>query len=273
MISYDYEPIYSLGSMLGISTPEGILKLMDSVETWGMDAISVGVVLAWATEAQEQGLVSAKETMGIKFTWGDPASYISACRLIALQPNDFYKALARGVEYAASLYGNKDSALAFGKNEMAGYHTGPATHVGNLIGLRHSHLDNAGYSFDQKVLAQKQVSPEELAEMLLGEEKWRQILSSLVVCFFARGIYTPDVVSKLLPILGFDLKIEEINRIGSEIYREKYRFKTKEGFSLDELRIPKRIFEAPSPVKKFDESYIRQALAHVKMILEKPEVV
>jgi aldehyde:ferredoxin oxidoreductase len=137
--------------------------------------------------------------------------------------------------------------------------------------LRHSHLDNAGYSFDQKVLAKKHVGPEELAEMLLEEEKWRQVLSSLVVCFFARGIYTPDVVSKLLPLLGFDLKIEEINRIGSEIYREKYRFKTQEGFSLDTLRIPQRIFETPSPVKEFDESYIRQALAHVKKILEKSD--
>jgi aldehyde:ferredoxin oxidoreductase len=65
------------------------------------------------------------------------------------------------------------------------------------------------------------------------------------------------------------LKIEEINRIGAEIYREKYRFKTQEGFSLDDLRIPKRIFETPSPVKKFDESYIRQALAHVKKTLDR----
>jgi len=60
-------------------------------------------------------------------------------------------------------------------------------------------------------------------------------------------------------------------RIGAEIYREKYHFKTQEGFSLDELRIPKRIFEAPSPVKKLDELYIRQALAHVKKILEKSD--
>jgi aldehyde:ferredoxin oxidoreductase len=269
MISYDYEPIYSLGSMLGISEPEGILKLMDSVETWGMDAMSTGVVLAWVTEAQEQGLISEKETMGIKFSWGDPVPYINATRLITEQPNDFYMALAKGVEYAASIYGNRDSALAFGKNEMAGYHTGPGTHVGSLIGLRHSHLDNAGYSIDQKVLAQKQTSPEELADMLLEEEKWRQILSSLVVCFFARGIYTPDIVSKLLPLLGFELKLEDINRIGTEIYREKYQFKTREGFSLDELRIPKRIFETSSPVGKFDETYIRRAIDRVKKILEK----
>jgi aldehyde:ferredoxin oxidoreductase len=83
------------------------------------------------------------------------------------QPNHFYRALAQGVERAASLYGGRDFALAFGGNEMPGYHTGPAAHLGVLIGARHSHLDNAGYSLDQKVLAKNLVSPRELAETLL----------------------------------------------------------------------------------------------------------
>lgn len=209
--------------------------------------------------------------MGIKLSWGDPIPYINASRLIVEQPNEFYVALAKGVEHAASLYGNKESALAFGKNEMPGYHTGPGTHVGNLIGLRHSHLDNAGYSIDQKVLSQKQISPEELADLLLEEERWRQILSTLVVCFFARGIYQPDIVSKLLPLVGFELNLEDLDRIGTDIYKKKFQFKTREGFSLNEIRVPKRIFEASSPVDQFDETYIRCALNHVKKILSKPD--
>jgi aldehyde:ferredoxin oxidoreductase len=268
MISYDYEPIYALGSMLGISDSSGFLKLMDRVEKWGMDAITTGVVLAWATESQELGLISEAETMGLKLSWGDPIPYINAIRLIVEQPNDFYKAMARGAEHAASLYGNKDAAMAFGKNEMAGYHTGPATHIGTLIGLRHSHLDNAGYSLDQKLLAKTRISPEEVANMLLEEERWRQVLSSLVVCFFARGIYLPDLVSKLLHVAGFELKPEDLDRIGREIYNEKYRFKTQEGFSLDKLWFPRRIFETASPVEPFDETYIRRAISHVKRVLE-----
>jgi len=46
MICYDYEPMYALGSMLGISEPENYLKLMDQVEKRGLDSISTGVVLA-----------------------------------------------------------------------------------------------------------------------------------------------------------------------------------------------------------------------------------
>ena len=51
MVSYDYEPIYSLGSMLGISDVNGLLRVLDEVETYALDSMSTGVVLAWATEA------------------------------------------------------------------------------------------------------------------------------------------------------------------------------------------------------------------------------
>ena len=265
MFSYDFEPIYALGSMLGISDPKGFLKLMERIEIIGMDAMSTGVVLAWATEAQEKGIISEKETMGIKLSWGDYTAYMDAVSLIIEQPNEFYEALARGVEHAASRYGGEDYALALGGNEMPGYHTGPGAHIGVLIGARHSHLDNAGYSIDQKTKIKENLgSAEELAEALLAEERWRQVLASLVICFFARGIYQPDIVSKALHLAGFDVAPEALHRIGEEIHREKYRFKTREGFSLDKLRLPKRILETPSPLGKLDEKFIRRAIEHVK---------
>jgi len=268
MISYDYEPIYALGSMLGMKNPADFLKLMDRVEAWGIDAMTTGVVLAWATEALERKILSEKETLGVKLAWGDPAGYIQACELIIEKPNDFYQALARGVEYASSRYGGQDFALALVKNEMPGYNTGPGAHLGVLMGLRHSHLDNAGYSVDQNQLVKEKIGPEKLAEILLAEERWRQILSSLVICFFARGIYVPELVTELLEIAGFPLAKDDLERIGREIYQDKYRFKLREGFSLDKLRLPARILDAPSPIKGWDEAYLRRALEHVKKILQ-----
>jgi len=143
---------------------------------------------------------------------------------------------------------------------MPGYHTGPGAHIGVLIGARHSHLDNAGYSVDQKILIKEQISPEELVGTLLAEERWRQSLSSLVICFFARGIYQPDTIYKSLHSAGFDLTPADLDRIGEEIHREKYRFKIREGFSLENLRLPGRIFETQSPVGKLDEEFIRKAI-------------
>ena len=264
MIGYDYEPIFAVGSMLAVSDPAKILKLMDRIEALGLDAMTTGVVLAWATEAQEKGLISTKETDGIALAWNDCAAYLEAVERIVSQPTEFYQALAHGVDYAAKRYGGAEFALAFGGNEMPGYHTGPAAHLGQLMGARHSHLDNAGYSVDQKVLTKKKLTPQELVGELLAEERWRQILSSLVVCFFARGIYVPELVAKTLQVAGFNLSTDDLSRIGEAIHREKYRFKIREGFSPEDLRIPRRIFETKAVVQGWDEAYLRSALAHLR---------
>jgi aldehyde:ferredoxin oxidoreductase len=269
MISYDYEPIYAIGSMLGIDNPEGFLKLMDRVEAVGIDVMSTGVILAWSTEALEKEIIGDKETMGLKLNWGDYKSYIKAVKYIVEQPNDFFHALSKGVDYAASQYGGKDFALAFGKNEMPGYHTGPAAHAGVLIGARHSHLDNAGYSIDQKKLMKGKMEPEELAQALIAEEQWRQILSGLVVCFFARGIYTKERVLKCLGLVGFNLNEQDLTRIGKEIYSNKFRYKFREGFSFSHLAIPKRITETPSPVSQIDEQYIKKTIKSCESIIMK----
>jgi len=260
MISYDYEPIYAIGSMLGISKPDGLLRLMDQIETVGLDVMSAGVVLAWATEAMEKGEIDLADTAGIDFQWGDDREYARAIKQIVIQGNDFYKALSHGVEYAASKYGGEDYALALAGNEMPGYHTGPAAHIGVLIGARHSHLDNAGYSLDQKVLMTRDLKPGELVDSLIAEEQWRQVLSSLVTCFFARGVYIPETVLQLLESAGIILKLDDLTRIGIEIHREKIKFKIREGYRPGTLRIPSRIFKTPASTGNVDESYMREAL-------------
>ncbi len=261
MISYDYELIYALGSLLEVDSAEGVLRLVEAVETFGLDAMSSGVALAWATEAQERGLITEKETAGLKLRWSDFDTYIKAVELIVEQPNDFYRALARGVGYASSIYGGQDFALAFGGNEMSGYHTGPAAHIGHLTGARHSHLDGAGYSIDERAATSgKSPTAVEIADRLLEEERWRQILSSLVVCFFARGIYKPQVVAKALRVMGYELTSEDLMRKGAEILKSKHEYKASEGFDFSRLKLPRRILETPTPLGYLTEDLIKDGI-------------
>ena len=116
MIGYDYELIFSLGTMLGGSDTDGLLKLMDAVEAVGLDAMSAGVVLSWATEAMDKGIISDDQTGGLRFFWNNYGNYIEAVKRIVSQPNDFFRALAKGVDHASSIYGGRDFALSFGKN-------------------------------------------------------------------------------------------------------------------------------------------------------------
>ena len=262
MLGYDHELIYAMGSMLGVSDVSGMLQLIDEAEVQGLDVMSTGVVLAWTTEAVERGLISTRETDDLSLAWGDVPTYIEAAKRIVSQPNDFYRELARCVEHAATVYGGEDFALAFGGNEMPGYHTGPACHLGYLTGARHSHLDNAGYSLDQKAAAKGQLpAPDEVAESLLTEERWRQVLTSLTICLFARGIYTPEVAQNALASVGFDWDAERLEQIGRETLRRKHAFKAREGFELAQLRLPRRIFETPAPAGSFDEGFMRRVMA------------
>ena len=270
-ISYDYEPIYALGTMLGIGKPEELLKLIDVVDVNGLDAMSTGVALAWATEAYKRGLLT-KEQVIVELEWGLSESYIQAVNYIVEQPNQFYKDLAQGTYYASQKYGGKEFALTFGKNEMPGYHTGPAAHIGYLIGARHSHLDNAGYSYDQKHLG-KEMNPKQVTRDLVREESWRQILNSLVICLFARKVYDKETVAKAFEPIGKSYVIEELERLGEEIYYEKYGLKVSLGFNVKELEAPERIFEKPTPFGTIKKEFIEEALREFESLLKSKNII
>jgi aldehyde:ferredoxin oxidoreductase len=224
--------------------------------------MSAGVALAWATEMLERGLITTQDTDGVALAFGEAPPYIEAVKHIVSQPTDFYRALARGVEHAASVYGGTEFALAFGGNEMPGYHTGPGCHLGYLTGARHSHLDSAGYSLDQRAAREGvELTPADVADALLEEERWRQVLTSLVICLFARGIYDRETILRALSSAGFDRTRDDLERLGVETLRRKHAFKQREGFALDALRIPRRILETPAPAGSFDEGFMRETIA------------
>lgn len=266
-MSYDYELIYALGTMLGLGNPKGLLRLMDEIEVLGLDAITTGVVLAWITEAFQKGLITKKETLHIQPKWGKYQTYREMVKNIVLQPNEFYQAVAKGVQYASEIYGGKEFALAFGRNEMPGYHTGYGSYVTFLTGTRHSHLDSGGHNLDREILGKQEYGPNFYAQRLLKEQCYRQVLSSLVICFFARRVYTYQVISQALKIAGFNLNIDKLAEIGKKILKQKYVFKIREGFSFEKLSVPKRILETPSPFGVLDEGFLKEAIFLYKKLL------
>ncbi|HWQ67975.1 MAG TPA: aldehyde ferredoxin oxidoreductase N-terminal domain-containing protein [Methanospirillum sp.] len=265
-VCYDYELIYALGFMIGVEDPLQVLTIIDEIEGTGMDAMSSGVVAAWATEAMKEGLITQEQTGGISLSFGDAAGYLRFFEAIADQQLPLFCDLGKGVSYASSIHGGAEYALAFGKNEMPGYHTGPAAYVGYITGARHSHLDGAGYSIDQKPDTK---TSEEIGRELFNEESWRQILSSLVVCFFARGLFTPEMISDCLSTIGIRLNPEELTILGEDILREKYSFKKREGFNMDPdmIQIPNRITTMRSGKGMIDPAVIREGVIEYRRMI------
>lgn len=258
-ISYDYELIYALGTNLGIVQAVDVLRLIDKCERYGMDAISTGGVLAWATEAYERDLITPPDTLGISLRWNDTDNYLKAIDHIVEMPNKFYKTLAKGTAAAAAEYGGEDFAIHLGGLEIAGYNTGPACIVGQMMGVRHSHLDNAGYSVDQKA-SSNQLSEEQMVDKLIGEDYWRMINNSLICCLFARGVYGEQNVIDALASIGIHKTKGELDAIGREIFRAKYEFKKREGFDPASMKVPARFFETVSQMGMIKKETISKML-------------
>lgn len=259
-VPYDYELIYAFGSNLGIGGTEDVLQMIERADVRGLDAISSGVVLGWTTEAYNKGLVTTEELDGLIPRWGDTSVYLKMLDNITTHPNEFYRIAGLGIHALEKRYGGSEFAVHFEGNEATGYHTGPANIVGHMVGIRHSHLDNAGYSIDQKTLS-KPLTNVEVGKLLAEEDTWRTVLNSLIICLFARPVFTPDVVLSALKILGEERTVEELNRIGEEVFHLRMQFKSQEGFSLDTLSPPARLLERLSPHGRVEKSTVEEIIS------------
>ena len=138
-------------------------------------------------------------------------------------------------------------------------------HLGYLFGARHSHLDSAGYEIDKEAM-KKPFTENEITDRIFTEEICRQAILSLVICFFGRGIYTPEVILKCLNLTGFDLDEKGLLKIGKEIYANKYRFKIACGFNLENPILLQRVFETPSSIGILNKEFANKS---IKLLKEK----
>jgi aldehyde:ferredoxin oxidoreductase len=95
---------------------------------------------------------------------------------------------------------------------------------------------------------------------LLKEERWRQMLTSLVICLCARGMYAPYVGLQALATAGFEWSADDLARFGAEVLHRKYTFTQREGFDLSARRIHGCILETLTPLGKIDEEFMRQSI-------------
>jgi aldehyde:ferredoxin oxidoreductase len=249
-VGYDYELIFALGTFLGIKTSDEILQLIEAVEQMGMDAMSTGVVLGWATEAYQKHIVSVEETI-VPLEFGNSSNYIKAIEYIAKGENDFYRIIGKGTAAASKQYGGEDFAMNFAGNEMPGYHTGYGAIVGTVVGARHSHLCNAGYSADQ---SKEDFDKEKVVEALFNEEVERCMLNSLIICLFARKVYDRATILAALSSIGYQLTDKDLTEIAEKIYKTKLRIKQALGFDMTKVKLAKRFFETPTLNGVLDEA-------------------
>ena len=251
-VSYDHEPIFATGSMLGVLDCFKVLDIIDVVERMGLDVMSGGVALAWATEALEKGIISEKETI-IPLKFGDAEGYKEAMKHLAMGTNEFYQTLSEGTLVAAERYNGKDFACVLGQ-EMAGYATGEVYFTSQALGFRHSHLDSGGYSYDQKT---EEKNAGKAVDFLIKDEQGRVFLTSMLACLFARGVYNDELLGKCLNSVGYTELAGSISNVSRHIQKLRWKTRVATGFDPKSVSIPKRFTEIVTWKGSMDTEYLQ----------------
>ena len=79
----EYETIASLGSICGISDLKYIAKSNELCNKYTMDTISTGMVIAFAMQCYEEGLLTKEDTGGIELTFGNKEAVLKMIEKIA----------------------------------------------------------------------------------------------------------------------------------------------------------------------------------------------
>ena len=263
-VSYDHEPVFAAGSMLGVTNAGGVLTLLEEMERQGLDVMSAGVALAWATEAFERGIVTDKETL-VPLSFGDVEKYREAVRHLGLRTNDFYHFLGQGTAAAANHYGGGDFACVLGQ-EMAGYATGEVFFASHTYGFRHSHLDNAGYSYDQKADSKKS---EDAVAFLIEEERRRVQLTCMVSCLFARNVYSEERLQECLASVGLSRLAQSVVARSKDVQAKRWRLKYLTGYNPSNISIPKRFEEVTTWKGGIDKVFMDSVAADYQNAVRK----
>jgi len=250
-VGYDYEPIFSCGGMLEVTEASEVLRILDVIEKEGLDCMSAGVALAWATEALEKGVISKKETI-VDLKWGDSETYMQAVELLGRPTNDFYKLLAKGTLKCAEQYGGEDFACVLGQ-EMAGYATGEVFFVSEGLGFRHSHLDSGGYAYDQK---SEDKDVKKALDFLVDDARDRIVLNCMVGCLFSRGVYKDELLAEAMDCVGYGSLKGTMGEIGDRVQKLRWRLRLGMGYDPHKVKIPKRYTEITTWKGPVDTDYL-----------------
>jgi len=250
-VAYDYEPVFSCGTMLGVTNTFDVLNIMDVMEKVSLDSMSGGVALAWATEASALGLISEKETI-VKLAFGNAKAYRQAARYLGTGANDFYRLLGQGTLKAAEEYGGAEFGCVLGQ-EMAGYATGELFFAAQSLGFRHSHLDTGGYSYDQK---HEEKDVDKAVDFLMADEPGRCLLTSMVSCLFARSVYSEEVLGECLHALGYGEVTDKLAAAGEHIRTHRWQLRFATGFKPEDIVLPKRFYKVTTWKGPVDGDYL-----------------
>ena len=267
MTRMEYETLWAMGPYCGIDKLDTIIKGMELCNYYGMDAISAGVVVAFAMDCYEQGLLSQATLGGIDASFGNSDALIQLLNKMGKREG-IGNVLAEGVRIAGQKIGKKAENLAqhIKGLEVTGYDLRclKTAALGFAVSFRGAdHNRHGAYAFDVKGKVNRLKAEKGRGKMVRDMEDTYALIDSFIVCKFSRGTYYKELndMAKLYTLVtGYDITSEELKRAGERINTVARLINIREGLSRKDDTLPWKVMNTPIP----DEGPVKGAVVTQK---------
>ena len=252
----EFECLWSMGPLCGVDRLDAIIEAMRIVNEYGMDGISIGVVVAFAMDLYEHGIITKEQTDGIDLRFGNAEALIAIIHKIGKREGWLGNALAEGVQKAAEIIGKgaEKYACHIKGLELPGYdlRTLKTAALGFSVSFRGAcHLRNGAYSPDVKGKVNRFKIEKGRGKMISDEGNMYNIIDSLIVCKFSRGTYYDgwkDLANYYTLATGIPITVEEMTKDGERIENLARMFNIREGKGTRKYdTVPYKIKNYPVP--------------------------
>jgi aldehyde:ferredoxin oxidoreductase len=266
----EYETTNALGPMCWIDDPEVIIYANHLCNLYGLDTISAGVVVAFAMELHEKGLLDDAD---LSLEWGDADTLIGLLERIAHR-EEIGDLLAEGVGRAAQQIGAEAERYALHVKGMElprqeprvakGFGLGHATSnrgADHLYALPAIDLggawDVAQRIFPAEIVPELMETDNERfkADMVVYGEHFCAVTDALGICKFSTteeySLLPDDVAPGLAAVWDEPLTGDDLLQIGERIVNLERLYNVREGLSRADDRLPARFTEETVPLFGF----------------------
>jgi aldehyde:ferredoxin oxidoreductase len=246
--SAEYETTAMIGSNLELSSANDLLYANHLCNDLGLDTITTGSVLAFATECYQRGIITEKETGGLKLEWGNDELYHKLIRMIAYREgigND----LAEGIMYLAQKWnaGSEEFAVQVKGMEVSAYDSraAPAMALSYMTCDLGGHHNRSWAIKSDLEMGRKRL--EGKPEVVIDLQHRRPLLDQLGVCRFpwVEVNLNYDYYAKFYnAVTGESKSTEELLRISERVWNltRCLWIREKKGFGRNDDYPPKRWF-------------------------------
>jgi aldehyde:ferredoxin oxidoreductase len=238
----EYETIGAFGANCKNTNAESIIMASHLCNSYGMDTISAGSIIAFAMELYEHGIITRKDTGGIDLKWGDPDALVAMTEKL-VKREAIGDILAEGVKIAAEKIGK-------GAEQYA-------VHIGGQeLGMHDPKLSGRPFQFPRHPTAtvyKMDATPGRHTGAFGTDGFERHLNNSMGTCLFLFLSPLPKDPTSPLPfaasmmkaVTGWDRSLDELLEAGERIGTMRHVFTLREGINPRERFVHNRIIGRP----------------------------